>query len=195
MSSETLRRATGIGVADEVRASSARVHATEDRLDGLAEALSRERRHAPLFAARAARQTFYGRPMDAELLWVTPLLLLPGVGLLVMSTAARFGQIHEEIHHVLTHPDLGRPMTGHLWRRCRLFRDALVSLYAAVALFAVASLAGGLIQAFDRDGRWVTVTLTCFGIVAIVYGVVQLIRESTLLLDVFKGHLEEIERR
>ena len=129
--------------------------------------------------------------MDAELLWVTPLLLLPGVGLLVMSTAARFGQIREEIHNLLTHPELGRPMAGQLWRRCRLFRDALVSLYSAVALFAVASLAGGMIQVLGGDGRWVTISLTCLGIVAIVCGVVQLIRESILLLDVFQGHLEE----
>ncbi|MGB5364820.1 MAG: hypothetical protein WBN14_01035 [Polyangiales bacterium] len=42
-------------------------------------------------------QSLYVGAMDAELLWVAPLLLLPGVGLLVMSTAARFGQIHEEI--------------------------------------------------------------------------------------------------
>ena len=142
----------------------------------------------------ARRGKPYALQMDAELLWVTPLLLLPGVGLLVMSTAARFGQIHEEIHHVLTHPELGRPMSGHLWRRCQLFRDALVSLYAAVALFAIASLAGGLTQAFGGDGTWVTIALTCGGILAIVYGVAQLIRESTLLLDVFRSHLDEIDR-
>ncbi len=140
-------------------------------------------------------RTPYDGPMDAELLWVTPLLLLPGVGLLVMSTAARFGQIHEEIHHVLTHPALGRPMVGHLWRRCRLFRDALVSLYAAVALFAVASLAGGITQALGGDGRWITISLTGLGIVAILSGVIQLIRESRLLLDVFQSHIEELERR
>jgi hypothetical protein len=132
--------------------------------------------------------------MDTELLWVTPLLLLPGVGLLVMSTAARFGQIHEEIHHALTHPELARPMANHLWRRCQLFRDALVSLYVAVAMFAVASLAGGLTQALGGDGAWVIIALTCLGIVAIVYGVVQLIRESRLLLEVFESHLQEIDR-
>ena len=132
--------------------------------------------------------------MDAGLLWVTPLLLLPGVGLLVMSTAARFGQIHEEIHHVLMHPELGRPMADHLWRRCRLFRDALVSLYVAVALFAVASLAGGVAEAVGGDGTWVTLGMTCVGILSILLGVVELIRESRLLLDVFEGHLEEIRR-
>ena len=133
--------------------------------------------------------------MDAELLWVTPLLLLPGVGLLVMSTAARFGQIHEEIHYELTHPELQRPMAGHLLQRCTLFRNALVSLYVSVAFFAVASLAGGITEAVGGDGAWITLALTCLGIVSILYGVVQLIRESTLMLDVFRGHLDEIERR
>ncbi|MBT8452913.1 MAG: DUF2721 domain-containing protein [Deltaproteobacteria bacterium] len=94
-----------------------------------------------------------------------------------------------------THPALGRPMVGHLWRRCRLFRDALVSLYAAVALFAVASLAGGTTQALGGDGHWITISLTGLGIVVILSGVVQLIRESRLLLDVFEAHIEELERR
>ena len=94
-----------------------------------------------------------------------------------------------------SHPALGRPMVGHLWRRCGLFRDALVSLYAAVAFFAVASLAGGITQALGGEGRWITISLTGLGIVAILIDVVQLIRESRLLLDVFQAHLEEIERR
>ncbi len=33
--------------------------------------------------------------------WLTPLVLLPGVALLVLSTSARYGQIHQEFHHLV----------------------------------------------------------------------------------------------
>ena len=38
--------------------------------------------------------------MDAGA-WLTPLVLLPGVAMLVMSTSARYGQIHQEFHHLV----------------------------------------------------------------------------------------------
>jgi hypothetical protein len=38
-------------------------------------------------------------------LWLTPLILLPGVALLIMSTSVRFGQVHDEFHVFLDHPD------------------------------------------------------------------------------------------
>ena len=33
--------------------------------------------------------------------WATPLLLLPGVALLITSTSVRFDLVHTEIHHML----------------------------------------------------------------------------------------------
>ncbi len=41
--------------------------------------------------------------MDDAGYWLTPLLLFPGAALLVLSTAQRYGQLHEELHHVLHH--------------------------------------------------------------------------------------------
>ena len=36
--------------------------------------------------------------MEDTGIWAAPLLLLSAVGLLVLSTSARFGQVHEEFH-------------------------------------------------------------------------------------------------
>ena len=33
--------------------------------------------------------------------WLTPIILLPGVALLIVSTSARIGQIHSEVHWLL----------------------------------------------------------------------------------------------
>ena len=44
--------------------------------------------------------------MDALAFWATPLLLLPGAGLLIISTSARYAQLYGELTHLLA---LGDP--------------------------------------------------------------------------------------
>ena len=83
--------------------------------------------------------------MNATEFWLTPLILLPGVALLIGSTSARFGQVHIEFHHMLDHPDAhARILSRNLLERSKLFRDALASLYTSVGLFSLGSLLGGV---------------------------------------------------
>lgn len=82
---------------------------------------------------------------------VTPLVLLPGVALLVISTSTRYAQLHEEFHRLLvsTEPttvDLAR----HLLARARLFRNALIALYTSVCLFALGSHHAPLVRRLAR---------------------------------------------
>ncbi len=58
--------------------------------------------------------------------WAVPLLLLPGVGLLIMSTSIRFGQLHQELHLQLEKKNAGA--VAHLRNRAGYFHTALVSL-------------------------------------------------------------------
>ena len=58
-----------------------------------------------------------------------PLLLKPGVGLLILSTSARFGQLHQELHRHLAEGN--SPAVNHLRSRARLLHNALVSLTSA----------------------------------------------------------------
>jgi hypothetical protein len=81
--------------------------------------------------------------------WLTPIILLPGVALLTVSTAHRFGQIQAEFHRLLDHPDSHAQIVARsLLIRARLYRDALASLYASVGLFALGSLLGGVVNWF-----------------------------------------------
>jgi len=70
-------------------------------------------------------------------IWLTPLLLLPGVALLTMSTTARFGEVQREFHHLLDHPDNhGKILARCLIRKSVFYRNALVCLYASAGLFS-----------------------------------------------------------
>ena len=127
-------------------------------------------------------------------LWLTPLILLPGVALLIMSTSLRYGQIHGEIHHLLEHKDhVSKRAASHLLKRATLFRNALVSLYISVGLFSSAGLLGGLASIWTQRSNSIVTGLTCLGILSLVFASVQLIRESFLSLEIIKEHSKQIE--
>jgi hypothetical protein len=127
-------------------------------------------------------------------LWLTPILLLPGVALLTVSTAYRFGQIQAEFHRLLDHPDShAKIVTRSLLIRARLYRDALASLYASVGLFALGSLLGGVVNLWRPESLWVVGGLTIAGIAAIVFSAIQLLRESMLSLQVVREQSEAIQ--
>ncbi len=126
--------------------------------------------------------------MENVEMWLTPLLFLPGVALLVMSTSVRFGQIHGELHNLLEHGSASDMTAGQLLKRSTLFRDALVSLYCGFGLFSLASLLGGLTITWLEASMWIVVAITCLGIFTLVFASAQLIRESVLSLRIIEEH-------
>ncbi len=122
-------------------------------------------------------------------IWATPLLLLPGVALLIMSTSIRYGQIHSEFHQAEHHSEaLSALNVQRLLRRANLFRNALVSLYASFGLFSLASLIGGLANAWMQSAEALVMTLSCAGIAGLVFAAATLVRETLLSLDIIRSH-------
>jgi hypothetical protein len=127
-------------------------------------------------------------------LWLTPLILLPGVALLIMSTSARFWQIHEEFHRFLEQPDdHAKIVSRQLLRRGRLFRNALLCLYTSVGLFSIGSLLGGFINLWLPKLLWLVGGITLIGISALVFASVQLIGESLVCMNVITESSSKIE--
>jgi len=127
--------------------------------------------------------------------WVTPLLLLPGIGLLLVSTSARFEALHVEIHALLAERGAqAAACAGHTLRRARLFRDALVALYSSAAALAAAGLVGAVSQWWSGTVHAASWLLTIAAVAALVGAAVQLVRESVVSLQVVRGHAEELRR-
>ena len=134
--------------------------------------------------------------MESAGIWITPLVLLPGVALLIMSTSVRYGQIHSEFHHLENaNVEVDDKIFGHLKLRCLLFRNALVSLYVSVALFALASLLGGITLAWMDLSYRIIFGLTGVGIASLLYAASQLIRESVLSYEIIKTHEDRYQKR
>lgn len=129
-------------------------------------------------------------------IWLTPLILLPGVALLIMSTSARLAQVHTEFHHLLDHPDAhARILRRHLVQRATLYRNALIALYASVGLFSTGSFLGGVINKLAPDFLEFTGTLTMLGIVCLIIAAGALVIESAICLQVIKEHNARVRER
>ena len=126
--------------------------------------------------------------------WLTPLILLPGVALLTVSTAHRLGQLQSDLHRLLDRPDSHAPAVARsLIHRAHLYRNSLASLYFAVVLFAVGSLLGGVVNLWRPESLWIVGGLTIVGIAAIVYSALQLFRESLIALEVIEEQFAALQ--
>ena len=125
--------------------------------------------------------------------WLTPLVLLPGVAMLVMSTSVRYGQIHQEFHRLVEENSFrDGPHARSLLHRATLFRNALVGLYASITALALGSMLGGLADLLMAESVWVVQGLTVLGVLALVYSAFELVRESVLSLHVLRQHREQL---
>lgn len=124
-----------------------------------------------------------------EVTFILPLLLLPGVGQVIISATTRYSQLHEEIHRLVAMQEL--ETEKHLWSRARRFRNALVSLYLCVCIFALTSLIGVTLEVLGVSSRVAIVALTGLGCLCLLYAAYQLVRESFLSLESIEGDIKE----
>ncbi|NDJ59824.1 MAG: DUF2721 domain-containing protein [Chloroflexi bacterium] len=131
-----------------------------------------------------------------EISWLMPLLILPGVGLLLMSTSIRYAQIHNEIHHLMDGGHRVMEITeAHLRQRAVLFRNALVGLYISAGAFAIGSISGVIIDVLTGDSELIVIAVACVGIASLVFSAIELIRESILSLEIITDHLDTLMHR
>lgn len=127
-------------------------------------------------------------------IWLTPILLLPGVALMIISTANRYGEIQTEFHYLLDHPKFQNEIvTRYLVIRSRYYRDALVSLYLSVCVFSAGSLLGGLVNLLAPGIMWLVGGLILLGIFFLTYASVQLLRESHLSLKIIDDQAKKMK--
>ena len=101
--------------------------------------------------------------------WVGPVLLIPAMALLVISTGNRYGQM---LVHLAEHDG-----TPRLVRQLKLLRRALLLLYIGIASLALAGLLGGLLSAVFGFAGIVMIVLSCLGIACLVGAALTLIVE------------------
>lgn len=76
--------------------------------------------------------------------WVIPLTLLPGIGMMIMSTSNLSTAIGEEISGLIHEPEQNTHLIELKITQMGLLNVALVALYLGAASFAITGLIGGV---------------------------------------------------
>lgn len=105
--------------------------------------------------------------------WVAPLLLIPGMALLVISTANRYSQL---VLHLAENPQ-----GASLMRELRALRLSLAALYLGIGLLAIAGLLGHALFFDEGLSRALILFLTCLGVTCLVCA------SAVLTIDLFRG--------
>ena len=129
-----------------------------------------------------------------EISWLMPLLLIPGIALLIGAASTRYATFQQEVHHLLMDDmDINVDAAQHLKTRAVHFRNALVALHLSANSLAVGSIVGAVL---DLTGglspQAVVVFFTAVGVLSLVIGTGELIRESFRSQDVLFEHLRHI---
>ena len=127
-------------------------------------------------------------------IWLTPVIILPGVCLLLISTAARAGQLHNEFRQLTK--EKNKPsafLVQSLFTRAQRFRNALAGLYLSAALFCLASLLYALIKMVSMSGFWFILLLSFFGLLSLIFAAFELFRESLISLDLVQESRQQME--
>ena len=121
--------------------------------------------------------------------WAAPLLVLPGVGLLIMSICARYIRLHDELHDVAEHGAQMRSLEL-LLRRARLFRNALVMAYVSVMLLVSGGLVLGASAALESGSAAADLVgniLAFVGVAVLLASSGFLVLEATLSFEVLEA--------
>lgn len=102
--------------------------------------------------------------------WVAPILMIPGMALLVISTGNRFSQL---LVHLAKDPEEPR-----LNRQLRSLRFALLALYTGIAAHALAGLLGGLLYLDVEASRALMLAFSCVGVTCLVIAAILLALEA-----------------
>ena len=119
--------------------------------------------------------------------WIIPLTLLPGIGMMIMSTSNLSTAISDEINSLLHEDECKTQLVETKISQMSLLNISLVCLYISTAVFAVAGLLGGI-----SDLQDIMIDITYHHVLVIV-GIATLV-VATLLLMIFSIRSVKIKR-
>ncbi len=115
------------------------------------------------------------------------LVFISGIGLLLLSTSARYGQLEAQLKEISgQRGDRARHLIASLSARARHFRLATQSLYASIGLLSGGVLLGSALYPFTQWAGPLVLVTTAVAHVFVFCAVIALLRESRLSIEVFE---------
>ncbi len=108
--------------------------------------------------------------------WYVPITIVPGIGLLILSTSNLLVALSNEITTLIQDSNNGQLIQRKL-KQLRLLNGAMVFLYISVASFVISGLISGLFETTGTKLNF-SIYITIIGIVSALLGLIALILYS-----------------
>ena len=107
--------------------------------------------------------------------WIFPLTILPGIGLLIMSSTNWSVAITGEINQLLNDDQCNMTLLQKKIQQLGLVNRALVALYLCASLCALSGFMAGIMQYQMENTQLVATSLLCIGMIFLLIATVMLI--------------------
>ncbi|WP_298544555.1 DUF2721 domain-containing protein [uncultured Aquimarina sp.] len=106
--------------------------------------------------------------------WYLPATIIPGIGLLILSTSNLLVNLSTEIKTLITEDSTKEKLIERKLRQLKLLNSAMVFLYVAVASFVISALVSGIYKSLKINFN-ATIFITIAGIISALLGLIALI--------------------
>jgi len=107
--------------------------------------------------------------------WYVPITIVPGIGLLILSTSNLMVALSNEINNLVLDSSHETGIISRKLSQLKTLNRALVFFYIAVAVLAIAGLSGGLPLNWIKNGLNY---ISFIGIIMMLFGLFTLIKYS-----------------
>lgn len=106
--------------------------------------------------------------------WYIPATIIPGIGLLILSTSNLLVNLSTEIKTLIEEMTIDQKLIKQKLKQLKLLNSAMVFLYASVALFVISALISGVYKSVETNFDS-TIYITITGIISALLGLIALI--------------------
>ncbi len=107
--------------------------------------------------------------------WYLPITIVPGIGLLILSTSNLMVTLSNELNGLINEGCKDEPIIIRKLVQLKTLNRAMVFFYIAVACLAISGLIGGLeLSSIEKSATYISIT----GIVIMLFGLFSLIKYS-----------------
>ena len=106
--------------------------------------------------------------------WYIPITIVPGIGLLLMSTSQLLVALSKEIKEMITEARATEALMQRKLRQLKILSTAMVFLYLSVACFIISGLIMAMVENYDFNFNF-SIGIVILGIACALWGLILLV--------------------
>jgi hypothetical protein len=123
--------------------------------------------------------------------WYVPITIIPGVGLLILSTSNLLVELSHEIKTLISEKNKSNLLIKNKLRQLKLLNAAMVFLYLSVASLVISGLTSGLYLSAGLNFK-ASIYITILGIIFVLAGLLTLVVYSFKAVKIRQNQFKEI---